>query len=188
MAMTFSFALLGAMIFCFTYVPVVSSLFLKPTKENPNSLSSKLIQKLNSWYVPVITWALHNTKKVLYGALGLLFFAIALFSTMGGEFIPTLDEGDFVIQPVLKTGTSLSKTIATTTKIEKIILKNFPEVEQVVSRIGAAEVPTDPMSMEESDVIVKLKPKSEWVSASSKDELADKIKAAIEKPNSKYGN
>nr|WP_314864826.1 CusA/CzcA family heavy metal efflux RND transporter [uncultured Flavobacterium sp.] len=180
MAMTFSFALLGAMLFCFTYVPVVSSLFLKPKEENPNSFSHKLIQKLDSWYVPIITWALANTKKVLYGAFGLLVFAIVLFSTMGGEFIPTLDEGDFVIQPVLKTGTSLTKTIATTTKIEKIILKNFPEVNQVVSRIGAAEVPTDPMSMEESDVIVKLKPKSEWVSAATKDELADKIKLALE--------
>jgi cobalt-zinc-cadmium resistance protein CzcA len=181
MAMTFSFALVGAMIFCFTYVPVVSSLFLNPKEENPNSFSSKLIQKFNSWYIPIITWGLANTKKVLYGALGLLVMAVVLFTTMGGEFIPTLDEGDFVIQPVLKTGTSLTKTIATTTKIEKIILKNFPEVEQVVSRIGAAEVPTDPMSMEESDIIVKLKPRSEWVSASSKDELADKIKAAIEK-------
>lgn len=181
MAMTFSFALVGAMLFCFTYVPVVSSLFLKPTEENPKSISNRLIQKLQSWYLPVITWALANTKTVIYGALGLLFMAIALFATMGGEFIPTLDEGDFVIQPVLKTGTSLTKTIATTTKIEKIILKNFPEVEQVVSRIGAAEVPTDPMSMEESDVIIKLKPKSEWVSASSKDELADKIKTAIVK-------
>ncbi|MFT5714037.1 MAG: cobalt-zinc-cadmium resistance protein CzcA [Flavobacterium sp.] len=181
MAMTFSFALIGAMIFCFTYVPVASSLFLKPKEENPNSFSSKLIHKLNSWYLPVITWALSNTKKVMFGAVGLLLMAAALFTTMGGEFIPTLDEGDFVIQPVLKTGTTLTKTIATTTKIEQIILKNFPEVDQVVSRIGAAEVPTDPMSMEESDVIVKLKPKSEWVSASSKDELADKIKAAIEK-------
>ncbi len=180
MAMTFSFALLGAMLFCFTYVPVVSSLFLKPKAEDPNSLSHKLISKLNAIYLPSIKWALNNTKKVLYGAVGLLIMSIAVFSTMGGEFIPTLDEGDFVIQPVLKTGTSLTKTIGTTTKIEKIILKNFPEVEQVVSRIGAAEVPTDPMSMEESDVIVKLKPKSEWVSATSKDELADKIKTAIE--------
>ncbi len=181
MAMTFSFALIGAMIFCFTYVPVASSLFLKPKEENPNSLSNRLISKLKSWYLPVITRALINTKKVMYGAVGLLLMAVILFTTMGGEFIPTLDEGDFVIQPVLKTGTTLTKTIATTTKIEQIILKNFPEVEQAVSRIGAAEVPTDPMSMEESDVIVKLKPKSEWVSASSKDELADKIKAAIEK-------
>ena len=181
MAMTFSFALLGAMLFCFTYVPVAASLFLKPKEENPNSFSHRLINKLNSWYLPIIKWALHNTKKVLYGAVALLFIAIALFSTMGGEFIPQLDEGDFVIQPVLKTGTSLSKTIETTTKIERIILKNFPEVKQVVSRIGAAEVPTDPMSMEESDIIVKLKPKSEWVSADSKDELADKIKEALEK-------
>lgn len=181
MAMTFSFALLGAMILCFTYVPVVSSLFLKPKAENPNTISSKLIRKLNSWYFPIITWSIGNTKKVLYGALGLLLLAIGLFATMGGEFIPTLDEGDFVIQPVLKTGTSLTKTIAITTKIEKIILKNFPEVTQVVSRIGAAEVPTDPMSMEESDVIVKLKPKSQWTSASSKDQLADKIKTALEK-------
>lgn len=181
MAMTFSFALVGAMIFCFTYVPVVSSLFLKPKIENPNSFSSQLISKLNSFYIPIITWALANTKKVLYGAFILFFLAIGLFSTMGGEFIPTLDEGDFVIQPVLKTGTSLTKTIGTTTEIEKIILKNFPEVDQVVSRIGAAEVPTDPMSMEESDIIVKLKPKEEWTSASSKDELADKIKIAIEK-------
>jgi cobalt-zinc-cadmium resistance protein CzcA len=180
MAMTFSFALVGAMIFCFTYVPVVASMFLKPTEENLRSVSNRLISQLNKWYLPVITWALSNTKKVLYGALGLLLLAIGLFANMGGEFIPTLDEGDFVIQPVLKTGTSLTKTIETTTKIETIILKNFPEVNQVVSRIGAAEVPTDPMSMEESDIIVKLKPKSEWVSASTKDELADKIKAAIE--------
>lgn len=181
MAMTFSFALVGAMLLCFTYVPVAASLFLKPKAENPKSISSRLIARLNSWYLPAITWSLKNTKKVMYGALGLLLFAIGLFSTMGGEFIPTLDEGDFVIQPVLKTGTSLSKTIEITTKIEQITLKNFPEVVQVVSRIGAAEVPTDPMSMEESDVIVKLKPKYEWVSAKSKDELADKIKAAIEK-------
>ncbi len=180
MALTFSFALVGAMLFCFSYVPVVSSLFLKPKEEKANSFSNRLITKLNSFYLPVITWALANTKKVMYGSIGLLAMAVALFSTMGGEFIPTLDEGDFVIQPVLKTGTSLSKTIETTTKIESIIIKNFPEVDQVVSRIGAAEVPTDPMSMEESDVMVKLKPKSEWVSASTKDELADKIKEAIE--------
>ena len=181
MALTFSFALLGAMLLCFTYVPVAASLFLKPKEENPNSLSKRIINKLNTWYLPVINWALFNTKKVMYGVAGLFVLTMVLFSTMGGEFIPTLDEGDFVIQPVLKTGTSLSKTIEITTKIEQIILKNFPEVSQVVSRIGAAEVPTDPMSMEEIDIIVKLKPKSEWVSATSKDELADKIKTAIEK-------
>ena len=181
MAMTFSFALVGAMLLCFTYVPVIASLFLKPTVSNPKSISNRLIHKLTQVYRPVITWSLQNTKKVMIGAVALLVFSIGVFTTMGGEFIPTLDEGDFVIQPVLKTGTSLAKTIDITTDIEEIVLKNFPEVSQVVSRIGAAEVPTDPMSMEESDIIVKLKPKSEWVSASGKDELADLIKASIEK-------
>ena len=112
-------------------------------------------------------------------AVTLLAFTVYLFSTMGGEFLPTLDEGDFVIQPILKTGTSLKNTVEITTEIEKILIDNFPEVKQVVSRIGAAEVPTDPMSMEESDVIIILKPKEEWVSANSKDELADKFKEAL---------
>jgi cobalt-zinc-cadmium resistance protein CzcA len=108
-----------------------------------------------------------------------LLFTGFLFTQIGGEFVPTLDEGDFVIQPVLKTGTSLTKTIETTTKMEQILMKNFPEVDEIVSRIGAAEVPTDPMSMEEIDMIIKLKPRSTWTSANSKEELADKFKAAL---------
>ena len=179
MALTFSFALIGAMLLCLTYVPVVSSLFLKPKKPSDKSISVKLMKTLNSWYKPSIHWALQHKKTVVSLAGLLLATSIFLFSRMGGEFVPTLDEGDFVIQPVLKTGTSLGKTIEITTKIEQILIKNFPEVDQVVSRIGAAEVPTDPMSMEESDVIIKLKPKKEWVSAKSKDELADKFKEAL---------
>ena len=179
MALTFSFALVGAMIFGFTYVPVVASLFLKPTKMSPKNISVRLLNYWSGVYEPTLRWALQRKKLVLSLASGILIFSIFLFTTLGGEFVPTLDEGDFVIQPVLKTGTSLSKTIETTTKIEKILLENFPEVDQVVSRIGAAEIPTDPMSMEESDVIIKLKPKKEWVSADSKDELADKFKEAL---------
>jgi len=179
MALTFSFALVGAMLLCLTYVPVISSLFLKPKKPSEKNISVRLMKALNSWYKPSINWALHHKKTVVSLAGILLAISIFLFSKMGGEFVPTLDEGDFVIQPVLKTGTSLGKTIEITTKIEKTLLENFPEVDQVVSRIGAAEVPTDPMSMEESDVIIKLKPKDEWVSAKSKDELADKFKEAL---------
>ncbi|PQJ69183.1 CusA/CzcA family heavy metal efflux RND transporter [Polaribacter butkevichii] len=179
MALTFSFALVGAMLLCLTYVPVVSSLFLKPSKPSDKNISVRLMKILNLWYKPSIHWALQH-KKIVIGLAGfLLISSIILFTRMGGEFVPTLDEGDFVIQPVLKTGTSLGKTIEITTKIEQILLDNFPEVDQVVSRIGAAEVPTDPMSMEESDVIIKLKPKSEWVSAKSKDQLADKFKEAL---------
>ncbi|UJH68801.1 CusA/CzcA family heavy metal efflux RND transporter [Allomuricauda sp. SCSIO 65647] len=179
MALTFSFALIGAMIFCLTYVPVAASLFLRPSKPSDKNISVRIMGFLNYLYDPVIRWALANKKKVLGTAVALLAFALFLFTTIGGEFIPTLDEGDFVIQPVLKTGTSLSNTIETTTKIERILIDQFPEVDQVVSRIGAAEVPTDPMSMEESDVIITLKPKKEWVSAKSKDELANKFKEAL---------
>jgi len=178
MALVFCFALIGAMLMCFTYVPVVASMFLKPTDPGKKTISSRLIHFLEEKYSPTIIWALRRKNLVLGMAISLLIGVGILFSTMGGEFVPTLDEGDFVIQPVLKTGTTLTKTIETTTRIEKI-LKTFPEVDQVVSRIGAAEVPTDPMSMEESDVIIKLKPKSEWVSAASKDELAEKFKIAL---------
>ncbi|WP_282018246.1 CusA/CzcA family heavy metal efflux RND transporter [Salegentibacter mishustinae] len=179
MALTFSFALIGAMIFCLTYVPVASALFLKSKEPSEKNISVRLIKFLNRIYKPSINWALRRKKLVLAVAVILLIFSGFIFSRMGGEFIPQLDEGDFVIQPVLKTGTSLSKTIETTTRIEKILLDSFPEVDQVVSRIGAAEVPTDPMSMEESDVIVSLKPKGEWVSADTKDELADRFKEAL---------
>jgi len=179
MAMTFSFALIGAMILCLTYVPVVSSLFLKPNKQSDKNISVRLMLFLNKGYQPIINWALNHKKIVIVLSAVLLSSSIWIFSKMGGEFVPTLDEGDFVIQPVLKTGTSLGKTIEITTRIEQILLDNFPEVDQVVTRIGAAEVPTDPMSMEESDVIIKLIPKKQWTSAKSKDELADKFKEAL---------
>jgi cobalt-zinc-cadmium resistance protein CzcA len=179
MALTFSFALIGAMLFCFTYVPVAASLFLRPSKITDKNISARLMKWINNSYDPVIDWALSSKKLVLTIAVVLLSLSIYLYATMGAEFVPTLDEGDFVIQPILKTGTSLSNTVEITTQIEHILLRDFPEVKQVVTRIGAAEVPTDPMSMEESDVIITLKPKSEWTSASSKDELADKFKEAL---------
>jgi len=178
MAMTFSFALIGAMIFGFTYVPVISSLFLRPPK-NTNNFSHRMMNWLKNLYIPSIKFSLAHKNIILGASIILMAISAFTFSRMGGEFVPTLDEGDFVIQPVLKTGTSLSKTIAITTRIEQILLDQFPEVDQVVSRIGAAEVPTDPMAMEESDVIIKLKPKKEWVSAKTKDELADKFKEAL---------
>lgn len=178
MAMTFCFALIGAMILCFTYVPVMAALFLKPSKQTNKNISVRIISFLEKIYRPVISKALRFKGVVLGLAVAILVVVGFLFSKMGGEFVPTLDEGDFVIQPVLKTGTNLSKTIETTTQIETI-LKKFPEVKQVVTRIGAAEVPTDPMSMEESDVIITLKPIKEWTSAETKDELADKFKEAL---------
>ena len=179
MALTFSFALIGTMILCLTYVPMMCALFIKPDTKNKKNISDRLMLFLQRLYQPVIKAALNARSVVLGMAVILILVAVFLFSRMGGEFIPTLDEGDFVIQPVLKTGMSLDKTIEMTTRMEKII-KRFPEVNQIASRIGAAEVPTDPMSMEESDVIITLHAKKHWVTAKSKDALADTMKAAIE--------
>lgn len=179
MAEVFSFALIGAMILGLTYVPVVSSIFLKSEAPGPRNVSVLLINFLNRIYEPTINWALKHSKAVLAAAALILIGAFFLFSSMGSEFVPTLDEGDFVIQPVLKTGTTLTNTVETVTKMEEILMK-FPEVNQVVTRIGAAEIPTDPMSMEESDVIVTLHPPSQWTTVETKDELADEFKKALE--------
>ncbi len=180
MALSFSFAIIGAMIFGLTWVPVASALFLKPAKRNTiNKISRWIMDKVYASYSPVINLAYDYKGVVFAMAFASLIFTGYLFTKMGGEFVPTLDEGDFVIQPVFKTGTSLSKTIELTTRIENILIDKFPEVDQIVSRIGAAEVPTDPMSMEEVDVIIKLRPRDEWVSAESKEELANKFKEAL---------
>ncbi len=178
MALTFGFALIGAMLLGLTYVPAVSALFLKPYKLSPKNISARIMRFLEKVYQPSIAWALRHRKTVLVSATAIFLGAVSIFKHLGAEFVPTLDEGDFVIQPVLKTGTSLSEVIRITTQIEKI-LKKFPETEQVVSRIGAAEIPTDPMSMEDADIVVTLKPKSEWKTVRTKDELAEKFKEAL---------
>jgi cobalt-zinc-cadmium resistance protein CzcA len=179
MALSFSFAIIGAMILGLTWLPVAASLFLKPEKGPKWKPSAWVMNLAHKSYLPTIEWSIRHKRIVLGAALASLLLTGFLFNRIGGEFVPTLDEGDFVIQPVLKTGTSLSKTVEMTTRMENILIKKFPEIHQIVSRIGAAEVPTDPMSMEEIDMIIKLKPRGEWVSASSKEELADKFKEAL---------
>lgn len=180
MALSFGFILIGAMILCLTYVPAIAAYFLRPPKKEKKTLADRIMGFFQKIYAPTIRYALDHRKMVLTGSVAILAFTVFVFLRLGGEFVPTLDEGDYVVQPVLKPGTSLSETIAINTKLEKILLQEFPEVEQVVSRIGAAEVPTDPMSMEMSDVIVILKDQDEWVSAETKEELADKMKEAMQ--------
>jgi cobalt-zinc-cadmium resistance protein CzcA len=179
MALSFSFALLGAMFLGLTWLPVASAIFLRPEKDKPFAVTRLIMKLFYRTYDPVIRWSYDHKWVIFSLAATSLVFTGLIFSRMGGEFVPTLDEGDFVIQPVLKTGTSLSKTVEMTTRMENILLGEFPEVEQIVSRIGAAEVPTDPMSMEEIDMIIKLKPKDTWVSADSKEELANRFKEAL---------
>ncbi|MFO8001618.1 MAG: CusA/CzcA family heavy metal efflux RND transporter [Marinilabilia sp.] len=179
MALTFSFALIGAIIFGFTFVPAVSSLFIKSPSRDSRTISDRLMAFFYKLYEPTIDWALSHKRTVIVAAAFLLGGTTLIFNRMGSDFLPTLDEGNFVIQPVLKTGTSMSETIDMMTRIEEIA-GSFPETRQVVSRIGAAEVPADPRSMEETDVIITLNDKDTWETASSKEELADKYKERIQ--------
>ena len=179
MALTFIFAMLGAMILCLTYVPMISALFLKNKKSDKKGWGDRLVLWLQEKYEPLLQKALKGTKGIVACALLLLVFAGYLFSRMGGEFIPQLDEGDLAFHVILKPGSSLNEGIATSTKIENLLLNNFPEVKQVVTRFGVSEVPTDPMPMDIGDSFVILKPKSEWTSADNKDELIKKMKHTI---------
>ena len=180
MAMTFSFAVIGAMVLCLTYVPMVSALFMSKKPSQKLMWGDKFINWLGSKYEPILILALGKQKLILVVSGVSLAIAILTFSNMGGEFIPKLDEGDIAMQALLKPGSSLEETEKISSLIEKTILENFPEVTEVVSRIGVAELPTDPMPMDIADMFVMLKPQDEWVSAETKEELIDKIKHELE--------
>lgn len=189
MAFTFGFAVLGAIILCLTYVPMISSMFLKPAR-NQNSwfakfenridrFSDKIMSGLNRAYVPLLNFALRFRAGVIIGAVALLLIAGFIFSNMGGEFIPKFDEGDIAFQALIKPGSSLTESIEASKKLQNLI-NEFPEVKTVVSRIGVAEIPTDPMPMDIADSYIILeKDKSKWTSADSKEELIEKIQEKI---------
>lgn len=180
MALTFIFAMIGAMVLCLTYVPMMSALVLRAPKSNKKSYGDKFVHWVEDKYQPLLVSALQKGKWVIGIAVVLFGVTVFMFTRMGGEFIPQLDEGDIAFHAILKPGSSLTETIETTTKIEQIVKAEFPEVEKIVSRIGVAEIPTDPMPMDLADVFVILKPKSEWISAETKDELIEKMKEAVE--------
>lgn len=180
MAQTVSFAILGAFILSLTYVPMMSALFLSKKTGHTQNISDRIIAFCYRIYAPILEGAMK--MKALVVGLAVLFFALSLviFGRLGGEFIPTLEEGDIATHIIIPPGSSLGQEIETTTKAEAILLKNFPEVRQVVSKIGSAEVPTDPMPMEVADAMVILKDKSEWTSAETKEELMSKMEHALD--------
>ena len=180
MALTFMFAMIGVMILCLTYVPMMSAWFLKGHKRKRKSWGDRLVEWLENGYKKLLQKSFKLSKIVVIVAVSLLGVSAALFNQMGGEFMPKLDEGDIAFHAILKPGTALTETVKTTTKIEQIVKSKFPEVKHIVSRIGVADVPTDPMPMDIADVFVILKPESEWVSAGSKSELIAKMKKAVQ--------
>ncbi|MCF0056389.1 CusA/CzcA family heavy metal efflux RND transporter [Dyadobacter sp. CY356] len=181
MALAVSFAILGALILSFTYVPMASSLFLSSKINNERNFSDRLVNKLYSFYQPLIQGALSYRKAIVGASLILLVGSVMLFGALGGEFIPQLDEGDIAIDLRMPTGTSLTETIQASLKAERALLKNFPEIRQIVGRIGASEVPTDPMPVEMTDQMINLKDRSEWTSAHTREELSEKMNKVLER-------
>ncbi len=176
MAMTFGFAVLGVVILCLTYIPMMAAWMLKPPRSGRKTWGERFIAGLERIYEPFIGWSLAKGKLVISVALVLLVFAGFLFSRMGAEFIPQLDEGDFAMHMFMKPGTSLSEVTEASTNVEKLLKEKFPdEIESAQTRIGVADVPTDPMPIDIGDVFILLKPEKNWVRAGSKQELAEKI-------------
>lgn len=181
MAQTVSFAILGALILSLTYVPMMSALFLSKKISHEITIADRIMGFLYGKYQPIIHWALKQRKWVVIGAFGLFSASIALFMTLGGEFIPELNEGDFAVETLLPTNASLSQSIKVNTAAQAMLLKKFPtEIKQVVSRIGASEIPTDPMGINSCDLIIQLKDPSEWKNAETMEELEAKMDAALD--------
>ena len=180
MAQTVAFALLGAFVLSLTYIPMMSALFLsKKIKQKPN-ISDKLMGKVEVAYQNKLAGIIKHPKLVLSFVLLLFVSAIIVLTTLGGEFIPALEEGDFAVETRILTGSNLNTTIASTQKAAHILKTQFPEVEKVVTKIGSGEVPTDPMPMEAADMMIILKDKKEWTSAKTFSELGEKMSKAIE--------
>ncbi|WP_346320543.1 CusA/CzcA family heavy metal efflux RND transporter [Chitinophaga sp. YIM B06452] len=180
MAQTVSFAILGAFILSLTYVPMMSALFLSKNVEHKRNFSDRMMDWLQRIYSPVIHGTLR--RKMLTTLVSLLLFAAAIitFFRLGGEFIPTLEEGDLAIEMRLSTGRSLSESIDKINLASQLLLKEYPEVKEVVGKIGSAEIPTDPMPMESVDVMIVMKDKSEWTSASTREEMVSKMQETLE--------
>ncbi|WP_018345108.1 CusA/CzcA family heavy metal efflux RND transporter [Cytophaga aurantiaca] len=181
MAQTVVFAILGAFILSLTYVPMISALFLSKNPFHKKNISDRLMDFCYKIYSPALNFAIKRKLAVLVISVSLFIVSFFLFINMGGEFIPSLDEGDFAVETRVLTGSSMMETVNASLKAGAILTQQFPnEVQQVVAKIGSGEIPTDPMPIEACDLMVILKDKDQWTKASNKDELANKMQQALE--------
>jgi len=180
MALTVGFAVIGAFVLSLTYVPMMSAMFLSKNTEHKTNFSDKMMAWFESKYASFLNKALQIKKTVIISSVALFAFAFFTFQNMGGEFIPTIEEGDIAINATIMTGSSLSQMIKTTTAYEKMLKAKFPEIKTIVTKIGSGEIPTDPMPIESGDLIIVLKDKSEWTSADNWEDLANLMKEEME--------
>jgi len=180
MAQTVAFAILGAFILSLTYVPMMSALFLNKTISTRRNVSDRIMAFFQRIYTPMLNFAIRARFVVVGTALALFAICLIIFNYLGAEFIPTLEEGDFAVETRVLTGSSLSQTIEASTRAAKVLKASFPEVKEVIGKIGSSEIPTDPMPVEACDLMIILKDKSDWTSASTREELAQKMQRKLE--------
>jgi cobalt-zinc-cadmium resistance protein CzcA len=180
MAQTVSFTILGAFILSLTYVPMMSALLLS-NKKQVAILQDKLMNKLINFYTTILRKVLKYKWITISVAVFIFCISLIIFLNLGGEFLPTLEEGDFAVEVRLLPGSSISQTVDVSLKASTVLLERFPdEVKKVVSKIGSGEVPTDPMPMEAGDLMVILKDKKDWKKAAGREELAEKMQAELQ--------
>lgn len=175
LAFTISFALLGSLILSLTFVPMLCTFFLK---QEPHEHDMFHIRWLKQFYLATLKPCVRHPWLVVLVALLALGGAFALVPRIGTEFLPALDEGSIAVQTFRIPSISLPQSLALQTEVEKL-LKQFPEVIDVVSKTGRADIASDPMGVEISDVIVTLKPHEEWTTTKSKEELVEKMREAL---------
>ena len=180
MAQTLVFCIIGALVLSLTYVPMMATLFLKRRVVLKPTFADRFFAWLTNIYEKALTACMRRVFVTLACAFALLAASLMLFTRLGAEFIPTLDEGDFAMQMTLPAGSSLTRSIDISLEAERVLKQRFPEVKHVVAKIGTAEVPTDPMSVEDADVMIVMKPFKEWTSASSREEMVEKMKEALD--------
>jgi cobalt-zinc-cadmium resistance protein CzcA len=179
MAMTVSFAMVGAIVLSLTYVPVMSTWVLSG-KSNELNWSNRLMNRIELWFEGILNKSLIYSRSVIIGALIVIAGGSMIYQRLGGEFIPTLDEGDFALHQILPTGSSLNQSIELSTKLQELLIDSIPEIDKIVTKIGSAEIPTDPMPIEVGDIMVKMKPKSEWARSIDREELLDEMDGILQ--------
>lgn len=180
MAQTVAFALLGAFILSLTYVPMMSALFLSKVTSHKKNISDRMMGVAENMHQKYLLKALNIPKAIIGSVLFLFVIALFIFSSLGGEFIPELPEGDFAVETRVLTGSNINTTVDACLKAAHILKLKFPEIEKVIGKAGSGEIPTDPMPMEAADLMIILKDKSEWTSADTWDELSEKMAEALQ--------
>jgi cobalt-zinc-cadmium resistance protein CzcA len=180
MAQTVAFALLGAFLLSLTYIPMMSTIFLSKKISQKENFSDRMMNFFIGIHQKILKKVIHYPVSIISFTIVLFVFAVFILSRLGGEFIPDLPEGDFAVDTRVLTGSNLNTSTEACMKSAHLLLSKFPEVEKVVSKTGSGEIPTDPMPMEASDMMVILKDKKEWTSAKTWDDLAKKMSKALQ--------